>query len=74
MARFWKGSANNDKLVDRELLRDFALDDRAATSIEYALIAVILSGCLIVALPLVSTELAGTFTSVAGYFVTILGG
>lgn len=62
------------KPFDRELLRDFASDEYAATSIEYALIAVVLSGCLIVALPLVSVELADTFTQIAGYFVTILAG
>jgi Flp pilus assembly pilin Flp len=58
----------------RELLRDFASDEDAATSIEYALIAVILTGGLVISLPLVSLELVETFTMVTDYFVEILGG
>lgn len=58
----------------RELLRDFSSNETAATSIEYALIAVVLSGVLFLALPLVSTELAETFTAIGGYFAAILAG
>ena len=74
MAWFRWSSASFGKRADRELLKDFAASEYAGTSVEYALIAVVLSGCLFIALPLVSVELAETFTIVADYFVTILGG
>ena len=66
-------SARTDDTT-RELLGEFKTDETAAMSVEYALIAVVLCGCLFLALPLISTELASTFTAVAGYFATILAG
>ncbi|MEZ5925948.1 MAG: hypothetical protein R3D57_16355 [Hyphomicrobiaceae bacterium] len=74
MAWFGTLGASEVRPRKRELLRDFSEDDSAAMSVEYALIAVVLCGCLFLALPLVSTELAETFTIVAGHFATILGG
>ena len=61
------------KTLYREFLQDFASDEHAATSIEYAMIAAILTGCLVVALPLVSFQLAESFTLVADSFAAILG-
>ena len=71
MGWLWKASASTGK--QRELLRDFGADETAATSIEYALIAVVLAGCLFIALPLMTFELSETFTAVAGWFQAILG-
>jgi Flp pilus assembly pilin Flp len=70
----WQSSASREKRRERPLLEDFKTDERAATSIEYALIAVLLAGCLFIALPLVSGELAETFTLLAGYLAAILAG
>lgn len=67
-------SATRTDGTSRELFADFKSDEKAATSVEYALIAVVLSGCLFLALPLISTELASTFMAVAGYFAQILAG
>ena len=67
-------SATRTRDGSRELLGDFKADETAATSVEYALIAVVLSGCLFLALPLITTELSATFTAVAGYFAAILAG
>lgn len=67
-----KGSASTSK--QRELLKDFGADETAATSIEYALIAVVLAGCLFIALPLMTLELSETFLAITGWFQTILAG
>ncbi len=72
MGWLWKGSASTSK--QRELLRDFGADEIAATSIEYALIAVVLAGCLFIALPLMTLELAETIGAVTGWFQAILAG
>lgn len=71
MGWLWKDSAS--AVRQRELLKDFGADENAATSIEYALIAVVLAGCLFVALPLMTFELAETFLAISTWFQTILG-
>lgn len=71
---WWSRTATRSRETSRELLRDFNTDETAAMSVEYALIAVVLSGVLFLALPLVSTELADTFTAIGGYFAAILAG
>jgi Flp pilus assembly pilin Flp len=73
MASFWQRSIPQRSRA-RGLLQSFRADEGAATAIEYALIAVVLAGCLFLALPLVSTELADTFTQVGGYLAAILAG
>ncbi len=68
----WLSGPERTQSKPRDLLAEFTTDKTAAMSVEYALIAVVLCGCLFVALPLISTEIAATFTAVAGYFATIL--
>lgn len=70
----WLSKSVRTDDTTRDLLGEFNTDETAATSVEYALIAVVLSGCLFLALPLITTELSATFTAVAGYFATILAG
>ena len=70
MGRLWKGSTGRQ----RELVMDFGRDETAEISIEYALIAVVLAGCLFIAVPIMTYEIADTFMAVAGWFGSILAG
>ncbi|MBS0239435.1 MAG: Flp family type IVb pilin [Proteobacteria bacterium] len=49
----------------QDLVRSFLRDEDGATAIEYALIAGIISICIVTALTQISTTLNGTFSSVA---------
>lgn len=56
--------------MKKATLFEFLCDDSGATSIEYALIASIISVSIIVSLRLISTSLQGTFNSVSSAFGT----
>lgn len=57
---------------ERSLLERFAADQVAATSVEYAVIAVILGVMLLGALVPIKSELSAMFTAVAAVFESAL--
>jgi len=56
-----------------QLLRSFERNEVAATSIEYALIGVIMAIMLVAAIPPIVGQLAGIFTYLTAAFQTIIG-
>ena len=57
-----------------ELLKKFARDQRAATSVEYALIGVTMAIMLLAALAPIRTQLVSVFALVASAIQAILAG
>jgi pilus assembly protein Flp/PilA len=51
--------------MQREVISNFLRDESGATSIEYALIAVIISICMVAGLTQISSSLQGTFNTIA---------
>ena len=66
----WRWRPGNRMSVSRptRTLSRFALDERGATAIEYALIAAILGIALIPVLASTSSGVAGLYTKVQDYF------
>lgn len=52
----------------KSLTRNFLSDEGGSTAIEYALIAGIVSICIVGALTQISGTLQGTFTTIASHF------
>lgn len=57
---------------DAKLVSNFMADEQAATSIEYALIAIIVGVGIVASVTSIVPELNAIFTSIEGYFVAIL--
>jgi len=54
----------------QDLVRNFFRDEDGATAIEYALIAGIVSICIVAGLTEISTTLQGTFSSITSSLAT----
>ena len=70
IGKFVRNAAPSDQ--DVKLVSNFMADERAATSIEYALIAVIVGVGIIASVSSIVPELNSIFTSIEGYFVALL--
>jgi len=62
-----------NKSEDSTLLKRFASDERAATSVEYALIGVIMAVPLLASLGLIRDQLLSMLNSVANAILASLG-
>jgi len=62
-----------NKSEDSTLLKRFASDERAATSVEYALIGVIMAVPLLASLGLIRDQLLSILNSVANAILASLG-
>ena len=76
IGKFVRGAALGQgvKLADHDvkLVSNFMADEQAATSIEYALIAIIVGVGIVASVTSIVPELNSIFTSIEGYFVAIL--
>ena len=70
MAKFVRGNVIAKR--DVQTVSNFLADEQAATSIEYALIAIIVGVGIIASVTSIVPELNSIFTSIQGYFVAIL--
>lgn len=57
-----------------QIIRDFLTDQRAATAIEYGLIAALISLAAIIAFTALGLNLADIFTTINAAFRGVLGG
>lgn len=70
IAKLVRSKSNTKR--DVQMVSNFLADEQAATSIEYALIAIIVGVGIVASVTSIVPELNSIFTSIQGYFIAIL--